>query len=238
MNTSAKIAPQKSLAYVAALCFSAVLSSCSLDGSYEQFSLQTELAVVKYNTPDGSSWYILNDDGLKLWPKNASEVKLPEDSARVLVVFNVLFDEEKPGYNYVIAIISQVLSIDVYDVTAADSATASAPSDLLEHIGGVWIGSRYLNVDYYFFSGAAPEKHTVSLLCDTAALQSGGEVKLLLKHANNGDEGTQKVLQNIVSFDLESLRSVVKADSIDIAFEAKCSSGGTYQRDLTYKFGD
>jgi hypothetical protein len=232
-----KTAPQKSLAYVAALCFSAVLSSCSLDGSDELFILQTELAVVKY-TPDSSSWYILNDGGSKLWPKNAAEVKLPENSDRVLVVFNVLFDEEKPGYDYVIAIIPQVLSIDVYDVTPADSATASAPSDVLRHVEDVWIGSRYLNVDYYFFYNAAPEDHTVSLLCDTAALQSGGEVKLLLKHANNGDEGTRRVQQNIVSFDLESLHSVVKADSIDIAFGAECSDGGTYQRSLTYKFGD
>ncbi|MDR1343012.1 MAG: NigD-like protein [Prevotellaceae bacterium] len=223
----------KGLAYAAALCFAATLSSCSLDGEYEQFIPQTELAVIQY-TPDSSSWYVLNDFGLKLWPKNASAVedKL-QNNTRVLVVFNVLLDEKVSGYDYVVSLV-YVAHINVYDATPADSATLYAPSDSLRNVEVAWIGSRYLNVDYYYSYSADSAKHTERLLCDTAALQRGGSVKLLFRHNSNGDKGI-KYRQSIVSFDLESLRSVVPADSISIAFEAECSSS-TYRKDLTYKF--
>ncbi|MDR1021756.1 MAG: NigD-like protein [Prevotellaceae bacterium] len=223
----------KSLAYAAALCFAATLSSCSLDGKYEQFIPQTELAVIQY-TPDSGSWYVLNDFGLKLWPKNAAAVEdKPQNNTRVLVVFNVLFDEKVSGYDYVVTL-EYIAHIDVYGVTPADSATLYAPADSLRNVEEVWIGNRYLNVDYYYFYNADSAKHSENLLCDTAALQRGGSVKLRFRHNSNGDRGV-KYRQSIVSFDLESLRSAVQADSISIAFETECRNS-TYRKDLTYKF--
>jgi hypothetical protein len=230
-----KTFPPKSLASAAALCLCAALSSCSLDGGYEQFFPQTQLGVVQYMS-DSSSWYILNDDNLRLYPKNASEVqKSPENGTRMLVVFNVLADERVIGYDYVVTLAYR-LPMHVYDITTSSADTIAAnPSDTLRNVENVWIGSHYLNVDYYFFYDAYPEKHEVSLLHDTAALQ-GKDVKLVLRHDSKGDKG-ESPRQNIVSFDLESLRDVVQADSAYITFEAECGDGA-YRRSLSYKFKD
>ncbi|MDR1416413.1 MAG: NigD-like protein [Prevotellaceae bacterium] len=222
------------LACAAALCFAAMLSSCSLDGDYEQFFPQTDLVTIQY-APDSSSWYLLNDGGLKLWPKNAAEVteKL-KNNARALAAFNVLVDEKVQGYDYVVSLM-YMGHINVYGVTPVDSAALRhAPSDTLRNVENVWIGSRYLNIDYYCFYNVDTAKHSASLLCDTTAEQRGGNVKLFFRHNSNGDKGT-KSRQSIVSFDLESLRSAVQADTISIAFEAEASDG-MYRRDFTYKF--
>jgi hypothetical protein len=229
-----KIAHSRNLICAAALCLAATLSSCSLDGSYEQFSPQTELTVVQY-TPDSSSWYMLNDAGLKLWPKNASEVRdKPKNNARVLVVFNVLFDEKMPSYDYVVAL-AYIGHVNTYDVTATDSATLAAlPSDSLRNVERVWVGSRYLNVNYFCFYNADEDEHDASLLHDTTALQNGS-VKLVLKHDSKGKKGL-RTRQSIISFDLESLRSVVQADSFGVTFEAECVNGVYQMQKLSYKF--
>jgi hypothetical protein len=211
------------------LCLAAVFSSCLPDGGYEQLFPQTELGIAHY-TSDSNSWYILNDANFKLWPKNAESIEKPADNARVLVGFNVLSGDRMPGYDYVVAV-AYMANVNVYDVTPTSADKMS--SDTLRNVDFAWIGSHYLNVDYYFFHGVAPEKHEVSLLRDTTALQDE-EIKLFLKHDGNGDKGA-KPRQNIVSFDLESLRDVVQTDSVNITFEAECADG-LYQRSFAYKF--
>ncbi|MDR3367384.1 MAG: NigD-like protein [Prevotellaceae bacterium] len=230
-----KTFPPKSLAFAAVLCLCAALSSCSLDGGYEQFFPQTQLGVVRY-TADSVHWYIQNDDNLSLYPKNTSELqKAPENNARVLVVFNVLSEDRISDYDYVVAL-AYMVPVNVYDVISSSADTIAAnPSDTLRNVESVWIGSHYLNVDYYFFYDAYPEKHEVSLLHDTTALR-GKDVKLVLRHDGKGDRG-ESPRQNIVSFDLESLRDVVQADSAYITFEAECGDG-VYRRGLSYKFKD
>jgi hypothetical protein len=230
-----KILPPKSFISAAALCLSSVLSSCSPEGSYELFVTWTQLGMVQY-TPDSSSWYILNDDNLKLLPKNAHEVKTaPEDSARVLIVFNVLADERVSGYDYVVTL-AYITPIRVYDVAPSSAGAIADSSDKIRNVDDVWIGSHYLNVDYYFFYSADAGKHEVSLLRDTAAALQGNEVKLFLKHNSKGDSGTTPC-QNIVSFDLKSLRGVVPSDTVSVSFEATCSDG-TYQRSFSYVFSN
>lgn len=228
-----KILSPQSLTGVAVLCLFAVLSSsCSMDGSYEQFFPQTQLGVVQY-TPD-SSWYILNDDNLTLLPKNAREVTpTPENGARILIVFNALSYEKADGYDYVVTL-AYLSLIHVYDVAPSSAAAIADSSDALRNVDKVWIGSRYLNVDYYFFYNADAKKHEVSLLRDTAAALQGGKVTLFLKHNSKGDSGTTPC-QNIVSFDLESLRSAVPSDTVNVNFEATCSDG-LYQRCFSYVF--
>lgn len=229
-----KILSPKNLACAAALCCLAMLSSCTFDGSYEQLLPQTQLGVVQY-TSDSSSWYILNDDNRKLLPKNAHEAKeAPKDSARVLIVFNILADESVPGYDYVVTP-AYMASIRVYGVTSSSAAAIASDSsfDRPRNVENVWIGSHYLNVDYFFFYGVAPEEHEVSLLRDTATLP-GEDVKLVLKHDGKGDKG-EKPHQNIVSFDLESLRDAVQTDSMNISFEVECSDGA-YHRSFLYRF--
>jgi hypothetical protein len=225
------------------LCFLAVLSSsCSLEGSYEQSFTQTRLGIVQYTSDSSSSssssssnsWYILNDENLKLLPKNAHEVKpAPDNNARVLFVFNVLADESTLGYDYVITL-TYIAPVHVFDVASSSAATIADSSDKLRNVESVWIGSHYLNVDYYFFYSADPVKHEVSLLRDTTAGLQGSDVTLYLKHNSKGDSGTIPG-QNIVSFDLESLRDAVPSDTINVSFEATCSDG-PYRRDFSYVF--
>jgi hypothetical protein len=215
------------------LCFLAVLSSCSLEGSYEQSFTQTRLGIVQY-TSDSSSWYILSDEDLKLLPKNAHEVKpAPDNSARVLFVFNVLADESKLGYDYVVTLM-YIAPVRVFDVASSSAATIADSSDMLRNVESVWIGSHYLNVDYYFFYNTDARKHEVSLLRDTTAGLRGSDITLYLKHNSKGDGGTIPG-QNIVSFDLESLRSALPSDTLNISFVATCSDG-LYRRDFSYVF--
>ncbi|MDR3188748.1 MAG: hypothetical protein LBT94_06140 [Prevotellaceae bacterium] len=229
-----KMLPPKSLAAAAALSVCLLLASCSLEGSYERFFPVTELGVVQY-TPDSASWYIVNDASLKLYPKNAKEMQAsPEGGARVLIVFNVLADESVDGYDYVVTL-AYVLPVHVYDVARSAAATIAADSfDVLRNVERVWIGSRYLNVDYYHFYNAEQGEHEVSLMYDTAATLQGKDVTLFLRHYSKGDKGV-KPRQNIASFDLESLRTDVRTDSINITFEAECGDG-PYRRSLSYKF--
>ncbi|MDR0711788.1 MAG: hypothetical protein LBF67_05545 [Prevotellaceae bacterium] len=222
----------KTFIYATVLYLSAVLTSC-LDGSYEQFFPQTELGLVRY-TSDSSSWYILNDANLKLWPKNAESVETrPEHNARVLVHFNVLSGDVVPGYDYVIAL-AYMAKINVYDVTPTSAADIAAnPSDTLRNVDAAWVGSHYLNVDYYFFYNTASAQHEVSLLRDTTVVQSDS-VKLFLRHDSKGDKGVNPH-QNIVSFDLESLHDAVQTDTVNINFEVECIEG-SFRRSFVYKF--
>ena len=231
-----KILSPKSLTCAAVLCLFAALSSCLPDSSNSYEFTQTQLGVVQYTSDSsgGSSWYILNDNNHKLLPKNAHEVKTaPENNARVLVAFNVTSTEWSPGYDYVVTL-SYMALIHVYDVAPSSSAAIADSSDVLRNVDDVWIGSRYLNVDYYFFYSADADKHEVSLLRDTAAALQGSDITLFLKHNSKGDGGTTP-RQNIVSFDLESLRGVVPSDTVNVNFEATCTDG-TYRRNFMYVF--
>ncbi|MDR0419400.1 MAG: hypothetical protein LBH34_04230 [Prevotellaceae bacterium] len=161
---------------------------------------------------DTSEWWILADDQSSIYPLNEPFTSVPDTITRISFEY---FGNSKTSYHppYTQALtIGRVEVIQVNPIIVSNKDTINTiPNDRIYGLG-LSGGLQYLNTEVAYL-GTASKEHLFYLTCDST---NGFEspITLELRHNKNGDNPiTNTNCQDIVSFDMESLKNYVNRDS-------------------------
>lgn len=214
-----------------------VLLSCEKDDGY---SLNDYWLTTGTFIATSDYFYIITDDGDKLWP-SASNINASDhdDGDRVIVNYTILQDapEDSP-YTYYVKVnnTSDILTKNLYTFTAE---TPEAEKDSIGNdpitIVDTWFTDDYINVEFEYGGGLGI--HFVSLVKDESDLTTDdGDIILELKHNDNNDPYNYKQW-GIASFDLSELQ-VAGQESVSIYVRALDKDGNyQYNKVLLYEYG-
>lgn len=185
------------------------LSSC-LDEGKSTWSGSSYGVVIP--ATDTSEWFILADDRSSIYPLNNPFAAIPDTVTRISFEYH---GDSKTSYHppYTQALtIGGISIIRVNPIIVSNKDTINAiPNDRVHGLG-LTGGLQYLNTEVAYL-GTASKEHLFYLVCDsTNGFQS--PITLELRHSKNGDNPvTNTVYQDVVSFDMESLKDYVNRDS-------------------------
>ncbi len=211
-----------------AVLFPVLFSSCNNDPAEPIYrSIGTVI-----NPDSVRNYMIISDRGSRLKPTNASLIL--KDGQRILADFYILNEHPAENdYDYDIQYVDlyQILTKDIFEITPE---TQDSIGNDAVGVYQMWIGSNYLNVEFYF--GAYNKKHFINLVSDSAKTYNDGKVHLEFRHNSNNDHAAQTEW-GLASFDLRSLEKNAVGDSVNIVVHSR-EYGSTEEktRELTYKF--
>ncbi|MFR9165668.1 MAG: hypothetical protein ACLVKO_05370 [Dysgonomonas sp.] len=124
------------------------ISSCDDDG-YSLGDFKVEIASIK--ALDRNSFYVLLDNGEKLWPTNPVINYTPKKRQRTLVDYTLLSDSMNGFSHYVkINALRDILTKPVIDLIEENKdSIGDDPIKLLRY----WIGDGFLNIEYTYNRG-------------------------------------------------------------------------------------
>lgn len=174
----------------------ATLTSCS-DG----YSLDNYIVVVgTVVTTDNSSYYIIEDDGSKLWVAATMDYYRPVNGKRVIANVTLLSDKQGEFDHYIrVNSISHILTKETLELTEANKD--SIGNDRVKVLD-IWYGGGYLN----FIFGAnvgGYANHFINLVENTIVTPpNDGKIHLEFRHNANKDP-EHRAQQFIVSFNID-----------------------------------
>lgn len=215
-----------SLLIIAAL---SVFSSCD-DNSRSLGSFQINLATVVSETD--KTFYLLLDNGSKLWPAATDIIYKPENNQRVFVNYTILSDRIGEYDNYVkINDMWDILTKEVIELNVANAD--SIGNDPIK-INDIWIGGDYLNVSFMFnYGGIRP--HAINLIKNTLDHDEDSEsIELEFRH-NAYDSSASRLYEGFVCFDLKPFRNN-ETDSVKISIKTLewTSSESNERKEITH----
>lgn len=204
-----------------------LLGSCKDEKPEDYYSTLGDISIshdTVYIRPDNDKlMWIVNKQVLGTYVKN---------NDRVIATFT-LSDQQKPsGVDYAIDIyaLDKVL---VKAVIAADTSKNDSIGDDPVDVKSIWVAKKYLNLDFYYRGGNTGITHMINLVRKPGTIATD-TVELEIRH-NNKNDHNYNVYRGFVSFDLTSLKNDVQ-DSVVLKVKAEDYSGGTYSKNLVYKF--
>lgn len=230
-----------------------VFTACS-EMSDDELSLDkywVDIATVK-NPELKNVFFLQLDDSTLLWTAaSAFHNYKPTDGQRVIANYTLLSDKRPTGmYSYDVRLndVYEVLTKPLFNITPATQD--SIGNDPVE-VTNIWIGSKYLNVEFAFYGN--DKIHFINLVKDDSKTYTDGKVHLEFRH-NDRDDAPMYRRHGIVSFDISSLinpqvESVplvihvnkpnqVEEQQIQITFRYKSQSGASAPRLSTERIFD
>ncbi|NMB49942.1 MAG: hypothetical protein GX997_05730 [Bacteroidales bacterium] len=182
---------------------------------------------------DDETFVLRLDDGTRLWPLATDVRYVGKNGQRVFVNYTVLSEKEN-NYNYSIKI------NDIWDILTKSPILLTAENaDSIGNdpvkINSIWVGSDFLNVDFFFnYGGVKP--HAINLVKNTlVAPPDDGKIHLEFRH-NSYQSLNTRLYEGLVCFDLRSLR-VPTVDSVLLTIKVK-----DWEREktfnLVYRYND
>jgi len=181
-----------------------VFTACS-DMNDDELSLDkywVDIATVK-NPELKNVFFLQLDDSTLLWTAaSAFHNYKPTDGQRVIANYTLLSDKRPTGmYSYDVRLndVYEVLTKPLFNITPATQD--SIGNDPVE-VTNIWIGSKYLNVEFAFYGN--DKIHFINLVKDDSKTYTDGKVHLEFRHNARGDAEMYR-RHGIVSFDISSL---------------------------------
>lgn len=211
-----------------------ILSSafaCSDNDGYSLGDFRINIATV---VPEGQqSYFLVLDNGDKLWPAASDVYYRPRVNQRVFVNYTILSDKQG-DYDYYIKVndIWNVLTKPIIELTEQNAD--SIGNDPIK-VNEFWIGDNYINASFSFnYGGIKP--HAINMVRNTM-IDDTDENVLELEFRHNTYNSTNNALfHGFACFDLKPFRQNDK-DSIAIIIKAKdWDSEKTFE--LMYKYND
>lgn len=206
-----------------------VLSSCD-DNSRSLGSFQINLATVV--SESDRAFYLLLDNGTKLWPAAADISYKPENNQRVFVNYTILSDKIGEYDNYIkINDMWNILTKEAIELNATNAD--SIGNDPIK-INDIWVGGDYLNVSFMFnYGGIRP--HAINLVKNTLEQEEDNEtIELEFRH-NSYDSSENRLYEGFVCFDLKPFRNN-EVDSVKLSIKTLewTDSGSTEGKEITH----
>jgi len=207
----------KQVAIVVLMGMLVTACSDSQDSDYSLDKFWVSIATVK--NPDAKNVFFLQlDDSTMMWTAaSAFHNYKPADGQRVIANYTILADKRPTGmYGYDIRLndVYEVLTKPIFNITPAkQDSIGNDPID----VTNLWIGSKYLNVEFSFFGN--DKTHFINLVKDDSKTYTDGKVHLEFRHNARGDSPMYR-RYGVVSFDISSLM-VPGTDSIPLVIHVK-----------------
>jgi len=195
-----------------------LMTGCFEDNEEPQFVVYGDLVTVE-NPEAKSQFFMRRDDNKLLWfEEGYTQTFKPDDGQRLLIYYNILSDKTDTGiYDYDIRITDayNVLTKGIFQITPeTQDSIGNDPIDIVS----MWIGSKYLNVDFeYYHSGSTV--HYINLVYDSIKVYEDDKIHLEFRHNTNKD-GSFYRQRGIASFDISSLQSE-SVDSVNLVIHVK-----------------
>lgn len=191
-----------------------VVTSCSdvEDDGYSLDKYWVDIATVR--NPDVKNVFFIElDDSTLMWTAaSAFHNFKPKDGQRLIANYTILADKRPTGlYDYDIRLndMYEVLTKPIFYVTPATQD--SIGNDSVE-ITDIWIGSKYLNVEFAFYGH--DKMHYINLVKDNQRLFTDDKIHLEFRHNGRGDAPLYR-RYGIASFDISPLIDVAR-DSVPL----------------------
>jgi hypothetical protein len=182
---------------------------------------------------DDGTFALVLDNGVRLWSE-ASDVRyIGKNRQRVFVNYTVLSEKyNRENYSIKINDIWDILTKSPILLTAENAD--SIGNDPVK-INSIWVGSDFLNVDFFFnYGGVRP--HAINLVKNTVVTPpDDGKIHLEFRH-NSYQSTNMRLYEGLVCFDLKSLR-VNTADSVQLSIKVKDWDGEKIF-DITYYYNN
>ncbi len=196
-----------------------LMTGCFNDNREPQPRVYADLVTVE-NPQVKNQFFMRRDDNKLLWfEEGYTQTFKPDDGQRLLIYYNILSDKTGTGvYDYDVRVTEayNVLTKDVFQITPeTQDSIGNDPVDIV----GVWVGSKYLNVDFEYYAHSGSIAHYINLVYDSAKVYDDNNIHLEFRHNANKDEAAFKQW-GIASFDISSLQSET-ADSVNLVIHVK-----------------
>lgn len=223
------IAMKKSVWKLSFILALLTIVSCNKKDDHSLGAFRINLATVI--TEGRNSYYLLLDNGKRLWPAASDIAYSPVNNRRVFVNYTTLSDK-KNGYDHYIKVndIWNILTKNTIELTPQNA-------DSIGHdpvrINAVWVGGDYLNIDFMFnYGGIRP--HAINLVENKLPLKTLSDTIGLEFRHNAYNSRNKRLYEGFVCFNLKPFRRE-DADSVKLAIKVKDWKGNkTYN--LTYKY--
>ncbi len=181
-----------------------------------------------------TKFYFWLDNDERMWTATTNlYLYRPKNGQRIIVNYSILTVKgDTSSYNHDVRVndIYEVLTKGIFKIKPENQD--SIGNDLIS-IKQMWIGSDYLNVEFYY--PGYDKIHYINLVSDRTKTYTDSKVHLEFRHNDNNDNPTY-TKSGIVSFNLWSLRSKATADSLNIVIHTHEFSSSSKTYNLTYKF--
>lgn len=226
--------------------FTLALSSCSMgdddiDNLWDDIGNNPGNFVIGHATVEG------NADNFRLHLDNGtvlvvyySDVIIPENSdfgngTRVIANFTVLGTGENNGVTYWsvrLNALTQILCKTPVFGWQSDISQSDMGDDPID-VDKVWFGGKYLNVNFYLYTGSSSVKHFINLYVDAEHPDADeNNVYVEMRHNAYNDSQSSRVFGQ-ASFDISDLLPEGKS-SITVHFSYTDYNGKTYTRSGDY----
>ncbi len=194
-------------------------TGCLKDDEEPELQLHGDLVTVE-NPQAKNQFFMRRDDNKLLWLEEGYTQNFkPDDGQRLLIYYNILSDKTDTGvYDYDIRVTEayKVLTKEIFQITPeTQDSIGNDPVDAVS----IWIGSKYLNVYFEYFTYLASIPHYINLVYDSAKVYDDNKIHLEFRHNANGDEAFHR-RWGVASFDISSLQSE-SVDSVNLVIHVK-----------------
>jgi hypothetical protein len=178
-----------------------LITGCLKDDEEPQLQIYDDLVTVE-NPQSKTQFFMRRDDNKLLWLEEGYAQNFnPDDGQRLLIYYNILSDKTDTGiYDYDIKVIEayKVLTKEIFQITP--ETQDSIGNDPVEAVN-IWIGSKYLNIYFEYFTYAASIPHYINLVYDSAKVYDDNKIHLEFRHNANNDVAFHK-RWSVASFDI------------------------------------
>lgn len=223
--------------YLILALFPAILfTSCNDDDDYSLDKFWVSMATVE--NPDNDPFFYLkldNDETLKIVATNFYNYK-PQSGQRIMADYTILNDKPSGSfYQHDIKLNDayNILTKKIFNIT---SATQDSIGNDPIGIKDMWIGSNYLNIQFYY--AGYDKVHFINLVKDESKVYNDNKMHLEFRHNANNDEKKYKNY-GFVAFDLNSLfvQPREEVERINIVVQVKGLDGKETTHEFIYNSG-
>lgn len=208
------------------------LTSCDLNDGNSLDNAWVGMGTVQKVAPESRDFYIVLDNGDKLWPAATNIPGYnPKDGQRLIANYTILSDGNS-RYNHDVKLnsIYEVLTKPIVKLTTANAD--SIGNDRLT-ITDMWIGADHLNIEFEYLGYS--KRHMVNLVESDLSPSTPEMAKLQFRQNGYGDE-PMYLQRGIVSFSIKSLKVEGKT-SRKIELTTTNLHGDVKTVELTYSWG-
>lgn len=210
------------------------LISCNKKDEYSLGAFRIGIATIKVESE--SSYSILLDNGVKLWPA-ASDIRyIPKNNQRAFVNYTLLSGEYN-GYDHLVKVndIWNILTKDIIDLTSENQKEIGNDPIRANYF---WIANDFLNIDFMFnYGGVQP--HFINLVNNTITneLDDSEEIiELEFRHNSYESKNDSRLTEGLVSFNIKELQKS-DANSVNIRIKYK-DFDGDKTHDIIYNYNN
>lgn len=208
------------------------LTSCDLNDGNSLDNAWVGMGTVQKVAPESRDFYIVLDNGDKLWPAATNIPGYnPKDGQRLIANYTILSDGNS-RYNHDVKLnsIYEVLTKPIVKLTTANAD--SIGNDRLT-ITDMWIAADHLNIEFEYLGYS--KRHMVNLVESDLFPSTAEMAKLQFRQNGYGDE-PMYLQRGIVSFSIKSLKVEGKT-SRKIELTTTNLHGDVKTVELTYSWG-